>query len=384
MAGWRVVTSPLNYETVTQLLEDLVRCGSVNSRLEKGGGERAVAELLSRWLSEREVDADVRDVGADTWNVIAHVGTNAPKGRLVLCSHLDTVCPVDNQPSTNGVNGPYMVGRGSVDAKAAVALFAAVLAQCAHRPAQWDVTLAAVGDEEVLGSGASHFLLDNLRFDAAIIGEPTGNRLVTAHRGVLRFTVEVIGKAVHSSVPHEGSNALMGAVSLIQHLSEWHSRYDWPEDPLVGSPTLTATRLNSGLGDNIVPPTATVTFDRRLVQPEDPDEVYRNIIEHASGCDLPKGVRLSWSKSMSTPWVHTPAHAAIVGDMMEALNRNGLEASPIGVSYGSDAWQFAQAGIATIIFGPGSIEAAHSADEKLLLRDLYTAIDVFQSLLWNS
>ncbi len=383
MAGWRVVTSALNYQTVTQLLEDLVRCPSVNSRLEKGRGEGAVAELLSRWLSERGVDADVRDVGADTWNVIARVGSNAPRGRLVLCSHLDTVCPVDEQTSTSGVDGPYMVGRGSVDAKAAVALFAAVLAECAHRPARWDVTLAAVGDEEVLGSGAGHFLLDNCRFDAAIIGEPTGNRLVTAHRGVLRFTVETIGKAAHSSVPHEGSNALMGAVSLIRHLSEWHSRYDWPQDPLVGAPTLTPTRLNSGLGDNIVPPTATVTFDRRLVPPEDPDEVYRSIIEHASECNLPDGVRLSSSKSISIPWVHTPADAAIVGDMAEALNRNGLEASPMGVSYGSDAWQFAQAGMETIIFGPGSIKAAHSADERLLLSDMYAAIDVFQSLLWN-
>lgn len=378
-----MVTSTLNYRTVTRLLEDLVRCPSVNSRLETGRGEGAVAELLSRWLREHGVDAEVHDVGRDTWNVIARVGGSASKGHLVLCSHLDTVRPEDEQVSTSGVDGTYMVGRGSVDAKATVALFAAALAECAHRPAQWDVTLAAVGDEEVLGSGARHFLLDNRRFDAAVIGEPTGNRLVTAHRGVLRFTVEVIGKAAHSSVPHQGSNALMGAASLIQYLSEWHSRYGWTIDPLVGSPTLTPTRLSSGLGDNIVPPTATLTFDRRLVPPEDPDEVFRCIIERASECDLPQGVRLSWTKSMSIPWMHTPGDAAIVGDMAKALARNGLEAAPKGASYGSDGWQFAQAGIATIIFGPGSIEAAHSANERLLLNDLYAAIDVLQGLLWN-
>jgi acetylornithine deacetylase/succinyl-diaminopimelate desuccinylase-like protein len=370
---------------VTELLRTLVQCPTINSRVPGGTGERQGAEILSRWLERQGVAPTLTEVGAGTFSVIAAVPGSRPRGRLVLCSHLDTVgVDADDERAFSGhEDGGFLWGRGSVDAKASVALFSALLARAVERPPRWDLTLAAVGDEEVTGTGADAFLGGDHQFDAAIVGEPTELRLVTAHRGVLRFEARLRGRSAHSSVPEEGANALVGGASLVHHLIKRHGERNWPVHPLVGSPTLTPTMFHAGHGANVVPSEATVLFDRRTVPPESADEVYEVLVREGQAAHLPPGVMVEWGEPRSGPWFETPHDAPIVGAMQRALAAAGGDPTPVGAPYGSDARRFSAAGIDTVVFGPGNIRVAHARGERLWLEDLWTAMAILEACLWS-
>ncbi|MCY0877940.1 MAG: M20/M25/M40 family metallo-hydrolase [Firmicutes bacterium] len=365
------------------LLRQLIQCPSVNSRIEGGTGEYAVAQVLKHWLQSRGVSSDIQQVGPRTWNLVAHVSTSSGSPRIVLCSHLDTVSAPYKDAFIAKIRHGFVSGRGSVDAKASVALFATLLARAVEYPAAWNITLAAVGDEEVSGSGARYFLERDHDFDMAIIGEPTNNRLVTAHKGVLRFDVILSGRAAHSSVPDQGINSLAGGVELIQHFLRWHNEAEWPNDPVLGQPTLTPTRFVSGIGDNIVPSEARITFDRRTVPPEDANLLFEKMVAQGQRVRLPTELRVEWRKGITIPWFMVPSNASIVRLMQEALIYVGMDANPIGMAYGSDAWQFAKIGIECVIFGPGNIYLAHSKEEALLIDEWCQASNVLQRLLWT-
>lgn len=362
------------------LLRLLVRTPSVNPRDEKGPGEAAVAEVVRDWLVQHGVSATLREVLPGRPNVVAVVPGRDPRA-LLLESHLDTVetegMTID--PHEGEVRGGRLYGRGACDAKGPLAAFMLAAAELAAGPTPpCTVVLAGVIDEEHLYRGVLD-LVGNLPTTAfgAIVGEPTDLVPGIAHKGVVRYTVRTLGQAGHTSRPAEAVNAVSLMARVLDHLDTTPPTA--PGHPLLGGATRCVTRIAGGTGPNIVPGRCEIDIDRRTLPGEDPVDVWR-----AEGDELM--ALLPGQVEVHPPFtvdhaLDTPADSTVVTGLRHALAGHGRDPAVAGMPFCTDASKIARAGIPSVVFGPGSILDAHSADESVALADVRLAADVIVDLV---
>ncbi len=153
--------------------------------------------------------------------------------------------------------------------------------------------------------------------------------------------------------------------------------------PLVGSPTLNVGLIQGGTQVNVVPETCWIEIDRRLIPGEDPAQVLDSYRVLLNGVQT-SNPDLEWFMEpplLQDQPMQTPADSAIVQCAARVLKEAGLNGSPVGVPFGSDASKFVRAGIPSIILGPGSIEQAHTADEYVELEEVEKAFVVYRNLM---
>ncbi|HRO03758.1 MAG TPA: M20/M25/M40 family metallo-hydrolase, partial [Terricaulis sp.] len=172
--------------------------------------------------SKRVMNAD----GAKA-NLYAAIGPQA-EGGVVLSGHTDVV-PVDGQPWTSDPfvltqKGEKLYGRGVADMKSFLALALAHLDEALAAPLKKPILLAFSYDEEVGCLGAPSMIAEMAQLSpkpgAVIVGEPTSMKVISAHKGIRSFWVEVIGREAHSSLPHHGVSAVMEALKLMQLVAD--------------------------------------------------------------------------------------------------------------------------------------------------------------------
>jgi Acetylornithine deacetylase/Succinyl-diaminopimelate desuccinylase and related deacylases len=218
--------------------------------------------------------------------------------------------------------------------------------------------------------------------DACIVAEPTRLNVVVAHKGAVRWRMHTTGVATHSSQPHLGDNAIYHMARLLQVL-ELYARDVVPtlgSHPLVGHPTLSVGLISGGISVNTVPDRATIEIDRRVLPGEDPQAAFDHAVEFVNARVV-----------AGTPVIHDPPFMSTRGladdkngefaERLGAVIREhvGSESDAgqkIGVPFGTDAPHYAATGCPTVVFGPGSIDQAHTADEWLDLDQLRTATEV--------
>ena len=366
---------------VEVLLRTLVRTPSVNPRDGSGPGEAALADVVRDWLADRGVHAELHKVLPGRPNVVALVPGRDPRA-ILLESHLDTV-EVDGMtvdPYAGEVRDGRLYGRGACDAKGPLAAFLlAAAALAAGPPPPCTVVLAGVVDEEYRYRGVLH-LLDTLPVGevvGAVVGEPTDLAAATAHKGVVRYTVRTIGEAGHTSRPAEAINA----VSLMNQVL---SRLDatpptTPDHPLLGAATRCATRIHGGTGPNIVPGRCEIDLDRRTLPGEDPLDVWRREGDELRAL-LPGRVEVDRPFNVDYA-MDTPPDRPVVAALLRALAGRGRDATVQGMPFCTDASKIARAGIPAVVFGPGSVLDAHSADESVALADVHLAAEVVIDLV---
>ncbi|CAJ0992707.1 Acetylornithine deacetylase [Sodalis praecaptivus] len=174
-----------------------------------------------------------------------------------------------------------LYGRGACDAKGPlVAMLEAMRLLAAHR-AEWSGTLMGVfvADEDVASEGAKFYVNDSPpAIDFAVISEPTSNATFSAHKGSLRPLVRVHGVTAHSGTPELGENAIFRAAQLLGMIEEEHQHNVRCRcHPLVGSASLTVTRVHGGHADNVLPGSCDLLLDRRMVPGEDETQVKQDI-----------------------------------------------------------------------------------------------------------
>ncbi|MCO5970544.1 M20/M25/M40 family metallo-hydrolase [Actinoallomurus soli] len=361
-------------ENAESLLRGLVAVPSVNPRDGDGPAEAAVAAYARDWLAERGITAAVREVLPGRPNVVAVVPGRSPRA-VLLESHLDTVetdgMTVD--PYAGEVRDGRLYGRGACDAKGPLAAFMLAAAElAAGEPPPCTVVLAGVADEEHHYRGVLALLSDEAGrgFAGAIVGEPTDLAPVTAHKGCVRYTVRTLGRAGHSSRPHEAVNAVSLMGPVLAHLDD--TVPDVPDHPLLGAATRAVTRVRGGTGPNTIPGTCEIDVDRRTLPGEDPHAVWRR-----EGAELaalgPIEVDEPFTVDLA---LDTPADSPVVATLRAALTARGRDAEVRGMPFGTDASKIAHAGIPSVVFGPGSVGDAHSAAESVALADVALAAEI--------
>jgi acetylornithine deacetylase len=322
-------------------------------------------------------------------------------------AHQDTVAVEgkrDAAPPAR-VNDGRVYGRGSCDVKGGMAAMLEALTRLAAEApgARATVVMAFTVNEECGFTGARALAeiwrpqvggvtpsvdidaagglsleeLRVLRPQAALVAEPTDLNVVAAHRGVVRWQCHAHGRAAHSSRPEQGANAIYAMTNVVRLIDEFHREElaRRAPDPLCGPSTACVTTIRGGTGANTVPDHAVIDVDRRLTPKEAPDravaELVRWLADRAELGECRLEHEPPWMQSGGLSSDANREWAESVADAVKSSADRRL----VGVPYGTNAATIAAAGIPTVVFGPGSIEQAHTVDEWIAVDQLDAAVE---------
>lgn len=278
-------------------------------------------------------------------------------------------------------------GRGAADMKGPIAagLIALKALQTCDIDLPFDVQIQLVIGEETGGIGSLFAIQTQPRPQAVIVLEPSENKVVAAGGGSVQFTVSAVGRASHGCIPWTGISAIQGLVDCYIGLKEFaKSRNEKLYHPLfanfpepapysigtfdAGSWRITVSESGNFSGRiGILPGESRDDIRRQLAEEI---ETFRTQDEFKKDADL----SISWPNPGFAPW-QTDLEGPLVSAMRSAAATIG-DGAVVAVTYGSDAGHFAEHGIPVVIFGPGSIVAAHMTDEYIAEADLHQAAAV--------
>lgn len=327
--------------------------------------------------------ARISNAAGDRAAIFATIGPLVDGG-VVLSGHTDVV-PVAGQawtadPFTLRVADGRAYGRGAVDMKGfcatALALVPDYLAADLERP----IHILLSYDEETTCLGVmdtiARFGVDLPRPGAVIVGEPTGLEVADAHKSIVTFHTTVHGHEAHSAKPMLGANAVMAACDLVSGLNaiadrmiargDASGRFDPP------ATTVHVGTIHGGTARNILPKKCAFHWEFRGLPDLDMAEIPRLFQAEA---DVVTRERLNrygdFGRIETVEEIAIPGLLPEPGSEAERLalrlaNRNRTVSMP----YATEAGRFQQAGIPTVVCGPGSIDQAHQPDEFITLAAL--------------
>jgi len=368
----------------TRLLRDLVRLPSVNPMGRDLGTEHTLEHRVTAYLedyfrslgvpSERQAVAPQRD------NIVARYSSPGARRTIVFEAHQDTV-PTDGmtiEPFEGKMEGGKLYGRGSCDIKGGMAAMLTAFARVVReKPASAaNVIMACTVDEEYKATGVLRLARD-LKADVAIVAEPTQLQIVNAHKGPARWYVKTTGRSCHSSSPERGINAIYRMARLLQSIELFADHLRTTRiDPYLGPATLSVGRIGGGTSVNTVPEHCWIEVDRRVLPSEDPAAVVEEFTEFLrlqGGIDFPFECELPWTIKHGLSPEHSAELVVGLGHAIDAVRGSHRV---MGVPYGTDASTIAAAGVPSVVFGPGDIARAHTADEWVPLDEVEQAADI--------
>ena len=319
-------------------------------------------------------------------NLFATLGEGKPAG-IILSGHTDTV-PWDGQDWSmdplsalvkDGPEGPSLYGRGSADMKAFIGIAVSHAEQFLNSEAPFAIHLAFSYDEEVGCFGVKELIADlrdaNIQPLACIVGEPTSMVPAIAHKGVYRYKCCVRGKEAHSSLTPHSVNAIEMAARVVGRLRDMGEGFEREEPRFEGFDvpfsTTSVGQFHGGIADNVVPRDAEFRYEFRDLPTADARamqaqvEAYARSLEPAMQAVAPDtGFRFETICEIPS----------FLGSEQDAVTQLALrlarEREVTQVAFGTEAGLFKQAGIPTVVCGPGSIQQAHQPDEYVSLEQL--------------
>jgi acetylornithine deacetylase len=307
------------------------------------GNEAAAGEFLLRYLAERGFEVRRQPVDQRRFNVLATVG----EPQVVLSTHFDCVPPFFPSRVERG----RIVGRGSCDAKGILAAQVAA-ADRLWREGERRVGLLFVVGEERGSEGAMRANAEappHCRF--LVNGEPTERRLGLATRGILRVVLAAEGRAAHSSFPELGDSAIDKLLDVLTDLRQ----VEWPGDPLLGRTHYTIGLISGGVAPNVVSPSAQAEL------------MFRTVSEASAVLDRlrPFEPRVTIEPVLEVP----PVRLATVDGFQSQVFPYTTDI-PFLSSWGQP-----------LLFGPGSILVAHTAEEYIDIAEQQAAVDDYVAIV---
>jgi acetylornithine deacetylase len=380
----RAVLDLLDEDDLVTLTRRLVQVPGENPP----GQEEASALTLAALCRDRGLAVEVDEAAPGRPNVVATLAGGDRPG-LLLLGHTDVV-PVGTgwtaDPFSGELRDGCVHGRGSADMKGGLA--ACLLAMDAVRRAGVElpgpVHLAALVDEEDTGLGIRRYVDRGLPpLAGCVVAEPTGLRTVVAARGDSYLDYRVQGRAAHSGDPSEGRNAIVGAARVVADLERWHAGLAADHHPLVGPATVSVGTVEGGQGTSVVAADCRLTVDRRLLPDEDPAAVLAEARARLDALDLGAvDLTAEVAMTMAMPGFATPADHPWTGLVEGALADAGGPGLPVGGwTAACDGGFVARAGVPVVVMGPGSLDQAHRADERVAVAELDVAARAYALLL---
>jgi len=335
-------------------MADLVRIDSVNPDLvAEAAGEEEIARFVAAWLKDAGLEVETEEIAPGRFNVVGIARGSGGGRSLLLNAHMDTVgvAGMETPFEPRSENG-RLYGRGAYDMKASLAAIMLAGAEAVGAGLRGDVIVTAVCDEEV-GSIGSEAVAGRYEADAAIVSEPTEERLAVAHRGFAWFEVETAGTAAHGSRPDLGEDAIVRMGHVLVGLEALDAALrERPAHRLLGWGSAHASLIEGGTELSTYPDHCLLRGERRTLPGETQADVEREARELLG--DLRGDARVTFFRE--------PFEVDEGEEIVSLVSRHAGRPEIIGVPYWADSALFAAAGIPTIVFGPKG-EGAHAAVE---------------------
>ena len=355
-----------------ELLAQLVRFDTTSRE-----SNLALIDFVRTYLQDHGVACElVYNAHKSKANLLATIGPAHVPG-IVLSGHTDVV-PVDGQrwsvaPFELTEKDGKLYGRGTADMKGYIACVLACVPALVKAPLRMPVHIALSYDEEVgcLGvrSLIERFHGQPVKPLLCVIGEPTELKPVLGHKGKLAVRCEVHGAACHSAYAPSGVNAIEYAARLISELVRLGEGLKTPQqlDQRFDPPfsTVQTGVISGGKALNIVPQNCSFDFEVRALPAQDPWQVARQLQRYAEQTLLPAMQAVSaqsaitFSELSSYPGLATSLQSQAAEWVAQFCGSQEFGT----VAFGTEGGLFDQAGIPTVVCGPGSMEQGHKPDE---------------------
>jgi acetylornithine deacetylase len=348
-----------------KVLQELIKRNSENPPCDC----RTIVKYVSGYLKKHtRARVMVQRITGTKSNVIAQFG----KPEILLNAHLDTVPAAESwtyDPFFMKRTKNRVYGLGATDVKGPVA---AILAAVREQPPE-NLMLFFCCDEEAGGSECVRGFLKSKYAKGihyATVTEPTQGNIVTLHKGIYIFEVTIHGESAHASHPERGLNAIEQAADFIKSLDKLKKRVNKRTYKKLAKPTFNVGMITGGTKANLVPDICRIEIDRRFLPGKDSMMALK---------ELKALVRNQTKKAEVKKIFAEPAfkskHAAPV---IKLLTKAGAKQKFSAVNFWTEAALFQKARIASIVFGPGNIAQAHSANEFAKISDLKQAKKIYQ------
>jgi len=361
---------------VVKLTKKLIGFNTENSL----NGTKKMGNFIANLLADAGFTIMKQRISENKENIIAHAG-NPKDSEIFFSSHMDTV-PIGKGWTRNPLgesNSKKIYGRGACDMKGPLA--STIIAGLSAKKKNFALVFTV--DEETTLEGVKKFApkikkyLPNVKY--GIVCEPNNLGLAIAHKGAIDVEITCYGKSAHSSMPEKGDNAIYNALSVIKKLLLFNkSKNIKIKDKLLGKPTINIGKISGGLATNIVPDKCLVSLDYRLVPPQIPKEIFKDIkkIAKSQGCSAKLNSGYSPHKISKKE--------RIVLIVAKILKDMGMNFKITTAPYYTEAEILTNIGkIPCIILGPGRFSQLHKADEFIEISQLKKAVKVYKKILEN-
>lgn len=315
-------------------------------------------------------------------NLFATLGEGKPAG-VIVSGHTDTV-PWDGQewsvdPLSAVVQNERLYGRGSADMKSFIAIALSNARRFLESDSPFAVHFAFSYEEEIGCFGVKELIADmrdaGIKPLACIVGEPTSMVPAIAHKGVYRYKCCVRGKEAHSSLTPHSVNAIEMAARVVGKVRDMAEGFERSEPRYEGFdvPFSTASvgQFHGGIADNVVPRDAEFRYEFRDLPTADAKRMQADVLAYAASIE-PAMKKVAPDAGFKFETIcEIPSFLGAADDPITLLARRlaGEDRTTL-VAFGTEAGLFKNAGIPTVVCGPGSINQAHQPDEFVSLEQL--------------
>ncbi|WP_287878374.1 acetylornithine deacetylase [Acidovorax sp.] len=333
-------------------------------------------------------------------NLFATLGEGKPAG-VILSGHTDTV-PWDGQDWSvdplgavvqDGPEGASLYGRGSADMKSFIGIALSQAENFLNSNAPFAIHLAFSYEEEIGCFGVKELIADlrdaGIRPLACIVGEPTRMVPAIAHKGVYRYRCCVRGKEAHSSLTPHSVNAIEMAARVVGRVRDMAEGFERNEPRFEGFdvPFSTASvgQFHGGIADNVVPRDAEFRYEFRDLPTANAAQMQAEVVAYAQSLE-PAMKKVAPTAGIAFETIcEIPSFLGSQDDPVTRLAQEltGEKGTAL-VAFGTEAGLFKNAGISTVVCGPGSIQQAHQPDEYVSLAQLARCEAFMQGLARTS
>ena len=317
-------------------------------------------------------------------NLVAKKGTGT--GGLAYFAHSDTV-PADVWftkkvgPFEPTVQQDRLYGRGSCDMKGSIAAMLTAAQRFSWDEFKAPLYFVVTADEEVGYYGARHVVNSSEHYremvegkTKVIIGEPTSLNVVHAHKGSIKIIAKARGEAAHSSSGN-GKNANLAMIPFLNEMKWIHDETEtdstW-QNSMFNPPTVSWNIVikDNSPALNVKPSKSTCVVYFRTM----PEVDTTPLLRRTQQCAKKHGIELSLIK-FSDPFYADP-ESEYVRDSLKLANRPQAQT----VSYGTDGGVLHELEN-KIVFGPGSMDQAHTFDEWISLEQLKQGTELYERMV---
>lgn len=367
----------INDALTLEIFEALMAQDTINPP----GNEKRGALCLKEIFDREGIPCEVQDLGDNRANFIASFG----EGDKILeySGHLDVVpCVGDWQHTAIGTTeeGELIYGRGACDMKGGVAAMcsAAISMFRDKTPLNGQIRLTFVADEEDANLGMHAFLDSHKAATYTILGEPTDLHVAIAHRGVGRYYIDLLGYACHAALRSTEETAVAKAARAVMAIEDLNKQLESMTHDVLPSPSIVVTMVQGYEKDNVVPGKVRLLVDFRVL-PGMTEPQTRKLVQDALDAHGIVGFELTKHFFMPGGEV-AQAHPFVSACVEQAEKLNERKEAPQAFGASCEQCFLVEAGSATVIIGPGSLDQAHTVDEFVEKAQLLRAAKLYREI----